>query len=257
MGLFERLFGEMHTPGADGVRILDIPTAMNLRELGGYVTPDGPVRSHRFLRCGSTRCLGQRDRTKLKEYGLTHVLDLRGSSEGPELTCGFARERDITWRNIALFGQNLSDPALMAAQGNLDYLAGSYLRMVGNHDVMRQVMVFLAEVPRNECVLFHCAAGMDRTGVTSMMLLGFAGVSRQDILKDYLYSFAPVHEVDGYIDEGKELRPDTDGRLAGRKNAIAGVYDAVLEAYGSVASYLEACGMTSDERDRLRARLLN
>jgi protein-tyrosine phosphatase len=256
VGLFERLFGEMHTPDADGIRILDVPTAMNLRELGGYPTPDGPTRAHRFLRCGSTRCMGQRDRTKLKEYGLTHVLDLRGSGEGPELTCGFFRERGITWKNIALFGQNLSDPALMAAQGSLDYLAGSYLRMVGNHDVVREVMGFLADVPQDECVLFHCAAGMDRTGVTSMLLLGYAGVSRNDIIKDYLYSFAPVREVDGYVDEGRELRPDTDGRLSGRRNAIAGVYEAIVEAYGGVGPYLEACGMTPDELDRLRARLL-
>ena len=71
MGLWDRLFGEMHVPGADGVRILDVPTAMNLRELGGYQTPDGPTQAHRFLRSGSTRTLSRKDRAFLavvKDY---------------------------------------------------------------------------------------------------------------------------------------------------------------------------------------------
>ena len=39
-----------------------------------------------------------------------------------------------------------------------------------------QLVEFLAQAQRNECVLFHCAAGMDRTGVISLLLLGLCGV---------------------------------------------------------------------------------
>lgn len=256
MGFFDRLHAEVHVPGADGVRILDVPSVMNLRELGGYETPDGPTRAHRFLRCGSTRCIVQRDRTFLREYGLTHVLDLRGSSESPALTCPYTRDRSVVWKNIPLFGHNLSDPALVSAQKTLDYLAGGYLSMLGNHYDVRHILNFLASVPQDECVLFHCAAGMDRTGVLSMLLLGLAGVSRSDIIKDYLYSFAPVPEVDQFVDNG-ELAPDlATSRLAGRFATIGRVYDAVNDAYGSVAEYARACEVTDGVLDRLRLRLL-
>ena len=256
MGFFDRLFAEVHVPGADGVRILDLPSAMNLRELGGYETPEGPTCAHRFLRCGSTRCLGQRDRAKLLDYGLTHVLDLRGSGEGPELTCPYARDRAVTWKNVTLYGQNLSDPALLTARKTLDYLAGGYLSMLANHDAVRDVMVFLANVPHDECALFHCAAGMDRTGMVSMLLLGFAGVSRADVIKDYLYSFASVPDVDRYVDTGELGAPAGGTRLEGRYGTISSVYDAVVAAHGSIGGYLRACGIEEANLARLHARLL-
>ena len=37
-------------------------------------------------------------------------------------------------------------------------------------------------------VLFHCAAGLDRTGVVSALLLRLLGVSREDVLADYRLS---------------------------------------------------------------------
>ncbi|MBR1828536.1 MAG: tyrosine-protein phosphatase [Atopobiaceae bacterium] len=256
MGLFDRLFGEIHVPDADGVRVLDVPSAMNLRDLGGYETPDGPTVARRFLRCGSTRCISQKDRSYLRSYGLTHVLDLRGSGESPELTCPYAREHDITWRNVTLLGQNLSDPAFAAAQQNMDYLSRGYLAMLENHETIRQAMAFLASVPFEECALFHCAAGMDRTGVVAMLLLGLAGVSRTDIVRDYLYSFASVREVDRFVAEGAAPESFAGSRLMGRLDTMGKVYDAVIESYVSFAAYLLACELTQAELDQLRRRLL-
>jgi len=256
MGLLERLFGEVHVPGADGVRILDVPSAMNLRELGNYDTPAGKTAAHRFLRCGSTRCMSQKDRAWLREYGLTHVLDLRGYGESPEQTCPFARERGMVWKNVSLFGQNLSDPELVAAQGNLDYLARGYLAMLGNHEAVCEALTFLAEVPQQECALFHCAAGMDRTGMVSMLLLGAAGVSRSDIVRDYLYSFASVHDVDAFVQTGEVPKALAGTRLEGRLQTVGKVYDALVRAYGDVGSYLRACGMDDATLAALRSRLL-
>lgn len=256
MGFFDRLFAEVHTPGADGVRILDIPSAMNLRELGGYDTPDGQTVSHRFLRCGSTRCVSQRDRDRLYEYGVTHVLDLRGYGESPEQTCSFARDRRFSWKNVSLFGQNLSDPQLVAAQRNLDYLARGYLSMLGNLEAVRQALSFLAEVPQQGCALFHCAAGMDRTGMVAMLLLGTAGVSRNDIVRDYLYSFAPVREVDAFVASGELPASLSGGRLEGRLQTVGRVHDALTASYGGIRQYVEACGLTEEELLMLRRRLL-
>ncbi len=255
-GLFDRLRAEVHVPEADGVRILDVPSVMNLRELGGYPTPFGPTRAHRYLRCGSTRCINQKDRAWLAAYGVTHVLDLRSQGESPQVTCPYARDRLVTWKNVSFYGMNLSDPQLIAAKGNLDYLSGGYLTMLGNHDAVCQIMRFLSDVPQKECVLFHCAAGMDRTGMLSMLLLGMVGVSRSDIVRDYLYSFGQMREVDRIVDTGEMPQPYTGSRLEARLATISGVYDTLMRAYGDVGSYLLACGVTEDELERLRRRML-
>ena len=256
MGLLDRLRAEVHVPDADGVRVLDVPSVMNLRELGGYDTPDGPTKSHRFLRCGSTRCATRKDRDWLAGYGLTHVLDLRGQGESPAVTCPYARDRSVVWKNVSFYGTNLSDPQLVAARKSLDYLTGGYLTMLGNHEAVCQIVGFLAHVPLGECALFHCAAGMDRTGMVSMLLLGAAGVSRSDIIRDYLYSFGRVREVDHIVDTGELPEPSTGSRLEGRLATISGVYDVMMAAYGSVKGYLLACGVPAGDLELLRQRLI-
>ena len=256
MGLFDLLFPETHVPGADDVRVLDVPTAMNLRPLTGIPTPDGPTQPWRYLRCGSTRYMSERDIKYLIRHGLTHVLDLRGTGESPQLTCAFARRRDVRWKNVSLFGYDLSDPKIAAVQKDAGYLTGGYLSMLGRREAIREVFSWFAAVPTHECVLFHCAAGMDRTGVTAMLLEALVGVSREDITRDYLRSFAPEADVEHFLATGECPPAMTGRRLSSLLDVIGSTYDTLLNAYGSVEDYLLACGISKGEIEALRARML-
>jgi protein-tyrosine phosphatase len=241
---------------ADG-RSLLLPNIANLRELGGYDTPDGPTKSHRFLRSASTRMLAPADRRRLYAYGLTHVLDLRGQFERPSETCSFSREQGVVWKNVEFYHADLTQQPwdMDDSAGELDFHVHAYLSMLANRQTVREVVGFLASVPADECALFHCAAGMDRTGVTSMLLLGAAGVSRDDITRDYLYSFATVAEVERYLRTG-ELPRSLFGRMASLVDVMGQVYDQLIRTYGSVGDYLLSCDLTPDELDALRTRLL-
>ena len=257
MGFFDKIFGEIRTPGADDVRVLNVPTGYNVRELGGFDALGGPTLTHRFLRSGSTRSMNRRDIERLTNYGVKHVVDLRGWGESPQLTCVFARVKGVRWENIELYGRDISDRALLDAandQGN--YLATSYLTMLSNHESIRRLFGFFAEVPHGECTLFHCAAGMDRTGMTSMLLLGLVGVRRNQIVKDYLYSFGTVPEVDKAVDTGTFATEVSYDKLAMRNETINQVYDVVNGTYGSIEGYLHECGITDDELAAVRAQLL-
>lgn len=257
MGFLERLFGGLSTPGADNVRILDIPTGNNVRELGYFDTPAGPTQPHRYLRSGSTRALSLRDIERLERYGVTHVLDLRGLSESPELTDAFARRRTISWRNVEFYGRDISDRTLIdAAADKRGYLTGSYLTMLSNHDGVRRIFAFLAQVPAGECLLFHCAAGMDRTGMCSMLILGLLDVSRADIIKDYLYSFGTVDRVDRAVATGSLSLAGMRSGLLLRHETISQTYDSVVACYGSVRGFLEACGVPAADLEAVRAHLL-
>ncbi len=234
-------------------RILSVPSGDNVRELGGYRALGGLTRWHRYLRSGSTDRMDSRDIARLRAYGVTHVLDLRGSFEQPRGTCAFAREKGFTWLNVPLYDFDLHDPRFVPPDGNEDYLVESYLTMLSNHDAVRQVIEFLADVPPDECALFHCAAGMDRTGVTAMLLLAVAGVGRRQIAADYVYSFGSVDEVNQALDD-----PDFDGNspwlsLQARLSTMGTVYATLLDAYGSVDDYLMACGVSRETLERLRA----
>ena len=89
--------------------------------------------------------------------------------------------------------------------------------------------------------------GMDRTGVTAMLLLGLVGASKERIVSDYCYSFASEREVDRYVYEG--ICDGARRELSLRYEAIDTVYDRLVLGYGSVPAYLESCGVTNTELD--------
>ena len=217
-----------------------LPVGDNCRDLGGYPLPAGLGRAagattltHRFLRSGSTSTLSRKEAHYLHEYGVTRVVDLRSTSECASSPDVFASYTGVTYTNVPLFGVNLHDPKLRLPGDTRDYLASGYLRML-------------------ECVLYHCAAGMDRTGITSLLLLGLCGVDRTSIVADYTYSFASRDEVDAYIYQGVSpsfTTVDVLAKLMGR------VYDGLLESYGSVEAYLLACGINKSQLTRVREHL--
>lgn len=256
MGILKWLFGDLTTPGADGVHIIDVPTGSNVRELGSYRVEGGTTIPHRYLRSGSTQYLSRRDIDRLRAYGVTHVLDLRGSAESPDRTCVFAHEPSVTWKNVPLFGYDLSDPKLQVGNDVYNYLLSGYLAMLANHEGVRSCISFCASVPDDSCLLFHCAAGMDRTGMVALLLLGTVGASRDIIIKDYLYSFASISEVNRAVNYGEYADNYRGERLPLRLETIERTYDTLIAAYGTVSDYLLTCGVTGDELAAIRHHLL-
>ena len=265
MGLFDAildaLFGDDRVGRGPIVeaRVLDVPSGDNYRDLGGYKTPWGETHYRRFVRAGSTERLTKADLERLEAYGISHVLDLRSSFEAPHMSDRFAHRAGIPWLNVPLFDYDLSDPNLVAnqvPQGN--YLIDGYVTMVSNHDAIRRIFEFFAQVPADGGVLFHCAAGMDRTGMVAMLLLGLADVPYKQIVADYLYSFAPIEEVNRVVFDGHEPRviPGSWNPIPSRKEAIEYMLTGVQEGYGSVRAYLEACGITGVCLEAVRGMLV-
>ena len=236
-------------------------TCQNLRELGGYDCAYGVTKMRRFLRSGATRGIGTKDLQFLRDEGVTRVLDLRSRGEEPTVTCAFSRVPWAMWENVPLFDYDLSAPAMMPVRDVDNYLVTSYLRMLTNEEALRGALVFLAQTPPDECALFHCAAGMDRTGVVSMLLLGLAQVPRRQIIKDYALSFGEVDDVESTIDalEGKLDAPTTPYAyiLDTRVRTIATVYDTIVATHGSIWDFLRHCDVPATQLDALVRHLVS
>ena len=236
--------------------VLRVPSGSNVRELGGYDADGGQTVAHRFLRSGSTEYLDRQGIKFLRAYGVTHVLDLRADSEYPERTCALAHAEGIVWENVSLYTHDISDPLLMPEGDSHNYLLKSYLAMLGNREAVRASMLFLAGVPSDSCALFHCAAGMDRTGIVSLLLLGLVGVRRTQLLEDYLYSFGEPKAVDEAVEQGIYEDGFEGDHLKMRYETMAEVCDKLARSYGDVESYLRTCDLTEADLARLRMRLL-
>jgi hypothetical protein len=88
-------------------------------------------------------------------------------------------------------------------------------------------------------VLFHCRRGVDRTGIIALLLLSAVGVTPDEILADYEMS----------------IDPERDVLLAREHTTTKEVIRAVLEGL-NINAYLREGGMSTDDLDVLRERLL-
>jgi protein-tyrosine phosphatase len=233
-------------------RILDVPSGTNYRDLGGYDTPHGKTCYRRFVRSATTAYLTETDLIRLERYGVCRVLDLRSSLESPKTSDRFVGRTGIKWLNVPLFDYDLSDPKLSGVpipSGN--YLIDGYISMLSNREAVREIFEFFAGTPKGGAVLFHCAAGMDRTGMCAMLLLGLAEVPRKQIVADYLYSFASIREVDRIVFEDRDFveRPGKWDPLPSRLQAIEFMLDRLEEGYGNARNYLRACGISEGDLD--------
>lgn len=226
---------------------LDVPGSYNLRELGGYPGSTGKTLYRRFLRSGSLGEITPAGNRQLYDYGVRAILDLRGRDEVEGDPDPLGRRKGVAWRNVELFSYDMSDPKLDRGDDEGGYLAAGYFTMLSNRDAICEVFDFLGSMADNHCLLFHCSAGMDRTGVVAMLVLGLVGVPRLDIIADYAYSFGTTAEVNAAV-FGKRSGNAQDA-LALRIHAIEVTYDRLVDAYGTVRDYLVACGVPAPRLD--------
>ncbi len=138
--------------------------------------------------------------------------------------------------------------------------------LTGARMAVRQVISMLTE---GRPVIAHCFAGKDRTGFTVSTVLEAVGVDRDAIMADFLRSNAAVPQLrESILDSIRNRSEDTTDEMVTFAEArlteeVLGVREAYLDTarkaiddqYGSLAKYLEALGVTSEQLDLLRGAL--
>ncbi|WP_225049278.1 tyrosine-protein phosphatase [Lacticaseibacillus kribbianus] len=177
-------------------RIISLQNAVNVRDLGGYQTTAGrTVAWHRLVRAGSLSDLTPADEQKLIDYGVAHDLDLRSDAEVRRAPDRIPAA--IAYRHLSVYP--FSDRAPLWCRAYRHFyrrlvktpvgMVATYEKMLTDshaNAIFREVFATVLAAEPNEAVLFHCAAGKDRTGVAAMMLLGALGVPEATIKADYL-----------------------------------------------------------------------
>ena len=254
MGLRERWRELWNRPEElEPARKLELASGYNVRELGGYAVEQGVTSYRRFVRSGGLDMLSAQDQRRLYDYGVRLVLDLRGNHEVSVAADKIQQMPGVRFCHVPLFDIDLSDPSLGSDELGGSYHTLGYLTMLANREAVRKAFLFFATAKEGECVLFHCAAGMDRTGMMAMLLLGLVGASNERIVADYCYSFGSCAEVDGIVYKGKRpVRRELELRL----DAITTVLDRLEEGYGTIERYLLSCGVEQRALERVRGHLL-
>lgn len=231
-----------------------VPRAFNFRDLGGIRTASGKrIAKGRVYRGASLHLV---ERASIPP--LSTVVDLR---------CGVELRRggtvDATDDRIVL-----NHPVLKRLWGAdafdqetdlNDFLVDRYLEMlVEGEGAIRCLILELARLDRLP-VAYFCAAGKDRTGVVTAILLGSLGVETESIVADYAKSEPEVRELFDWLTAN---RPSASAHadlgnplLASPAAAMRGFLAAVDERFGGSAEYLRDIGVEAETLGRLEENL--
>lgn len=228
------------------LRHIPLGDMMNLRDLGGYRAAGGQeTKWERLLRGDVPSGFTEEDLLWLLDRNITTVIDLRSAPELARRGDQLATAPGFTYFHISLVGgENLPDLEESIPKG--------YFDMLDSKVCMGEILRTVAHAPGG--VLFHCTAGKDRTGCTAALLLLLCGVEMVDVLADYQVSMTYIAPL---IRRVRAELPSAPAYLGASKSEyMEGCIALLTEKYGTVENYLLAAGLTVEELELLRAKLL-
>ncbi len=252
---------------------IDLDGAVNVRDLGALPTDGGgQTVTGRLLRSDNLQELSPSDVSRLvHDIGLTTVVDLRSSAElaaeGPAPLAALAAVRHVHYPVVPEIGEATDVVAeallLKKTQDRTRFpsnpTCGHYLGYL--EDRPDQVAGAVRSIAYDQgAALVHCAAGKDRTGVVVALTLTAAGVRRQAVVADYAATGERTAAIMDRLRRSPTYARDIDSVPADSHRPRAETMAAFLEQmdarYGGVARWLTDHGLTADELDLLRTKLL-
>jgi protein-tyrosine phosphatase len=234
-------------------RHLDWDGCCNVRDLGGLRTRDGrTTRRGVLVRADSLARLREAGWAALWDYGIRTVIDLRNDNE---LASGDVTARPTGLTTVHVPIRLSADTAFMREYGHLGSTPLFFPHIMERRAA--RIAAIIAAVARAQPggIAFHCAAGRDRTGLTSVLLLALAGVTLEEIVADYLLSaerLRPLYARLGRVDEDIAVQ-----EILASANTTAGdVIQAFLANFDG-DEYFRTAGLLAEDLAAIRARFLD
>ena len=268
-------FGPVSAQEAISTPIL--ASAPNFRDIAGIsaayggtgfantTSSDGVMRTGVFYRSDDLSGLSTADSATLSSLNIGRDIDLRTPSEiasAPDVV-----PHGAVFTNINIYGTPVPPPQppfTAAPSAAINYMEGLYSNFVVNpveRTGFQTVLLTLASDSTPD--LYHCSAGKDRTGWTSVLLESIAGVSQATIMQDYMAT--NLYTANLIASTKAEILANVVGANPATIDAALGVQpeylqtalDQVIASYGSMNGYLtQGLGLTQADIYVLRAKMV-
>jgi len=198
-----------------GARDLEWPGCHNVRDLGGLpLAGGGTTVPGRIVRADNLDRLTDAGWRALWDYGVRTVIDLRNEEE-----C-----RSDVVRPDGLELVRVPFDTYATAEWIAEWYPPGLPNNIGRflEDYPQAAVDFgkaIGDAAPDGAVVVHCAAGRDRTGLASMLLLAHAGVDRELIAADYEHSIGRLKQFlldTGKNDDMADPSPDELDEIRGR-----------------------------------------
>ncbi len=226
---------------------VDLTGAYNVRDLGGLKTKDGRVtKSGVIYRGDSLDSITPSDAEILfSELRIGSIVDLRTKAETELSGLLFPVPR---YRFSVLVEGRLgkepfpSDDPAELAKVYLHNIETGRAAVKGTFEVIAQ------DLDVGVATLFHCAAGRDRTGIISAVLLGLVGVTDGQIAMDYVQSNRNARRVTRKLAENPLYanHQDHPAVILLNEKTIIGFMRLLREAHGGPRQFCLDSGVTQE-----------
>ena len=249
-------------------RLLPMDGAHNTRELGGYKTTDGKsVKWGMLFRSDKLSDISEADQKYLQALGIKKIVDFRSEEEKIE-------DPDIIPTGISYVEMPISVDGAMRSKieavlkGETDKEVESFLIDANREFVTNYTNVYenflRGLIDEDAPTLFHCTAGKDRAGFAAAISLIALGVSREDVIEDYMKTNAFTEDrieeilsqiklMSLYQADAEILRP-----LIGVEQIyIETAFETAEEEYGSLENFIrDGLNISDEDIQKLRNKFL-
>ena len=249
-------------------RLLPMDGSHNTRELGGYKTTDGKtIKWGKLFRSDKLSDISSADQEYLQNLGIKKIVDFRSEQEKAE-------DPNIIPTGIKYVEMPISVDGAMRSKieavlkGETDRKVESFLI-----DANREFVTDYTDVYENFLrglidedvpTLFHCTAGKDRAGFAAAITLIALGVSKADVINDYMKTndftqerieetISQIELMSLYQADAEILRP----LLGVEQIYIETAFKTAEEKYGSLENFIRV-GLNISDADikKLRNKFL-
>ncbi len=249
-------------------RLLPMDGSHNTRELGGYKTTDGKtIKWGKLFRSDKLSDISKTDQAYLQNLGIKKIVDFRSEQEKAE-------DPNIIPTGISYVEMPISVDGAMRSKieavlkGETDREVQSFLidankEFVTNYaDVYENFLRGL--IDEDAPTLFHCTAGKDRAGFAAAITLIALGVSKEDVINDYMKTNAftqeRIEEILGQIELMSLYQSDVEilrPLLGVEQIYIETAFRTAEEKYGSLENFIRnGLNISDEDIQKLRNKFL-
>ncbi|MBP1963035.1 tyrosine-protein phosphatase [Paenibacillus aceris] len=250
-------------------RVEELEQRTNLRNFGGYRTSDGrTIKPNLLFRSAELAVMNEEDIAYLQENGLRYICDFR--SEGEQKAKPNPVVDGAENIPISVFGGVVNAQEMITwiknmdiAELNRDLLGNAYVQFVTDPIAQAAYRRFFDLVLQAEGspLLWHCAAGKDRTGFAGAILLLALEVPMETVMEDFLRSNNNRKEAIEHLLSSIQEKLGDDNKLAKVREMMAVKQEylttalhAIIENYGTMETYMEeVLGLTFEAREKLKS----
>lgn len=262
------------------IKKLNLRKLNNTRDLGDLPSANGvKIRRGKLLRSGKIYKLPKSTLSAFEKIGVDTVVDMRTEKERQEYpssiingatyyhlplmctaTSGITHEKSIA-RTMMEESKKLKNEFATAPE----YMMKMYEIILFSEEPQKNLKKFFELVLSEEkCILWHCSAGKDRTGIAAMLLEWVLGVDEDIIVQDYVASDRFQRRLRLPQRLGLVIAPLPRrfklflyAQMKAKPEYINGAMQAIKERYGTVENYfVNALGITEEQIAVLKDKYL-